>query len=75
MTLSWDAFPGAVSYDARINAAAGSFEATVTGTSISYTLRLGDIRANMGGWAHALDGSGNIIAQGSASYYCGNGTG
>jgi hypothetical protein len=75
MTLSWPAYPGAVNYDARINGAAGSFEATVTGTSISYTLKLRDIRDWMGGWVHALDGSGAIVAQGSASYYCGNGSG
>jgi hypothetical protein len=75
MTLSWPAYPGAVSYDARINGAAGNFEATVTGTSISYTLKWKDMLSNMGGWVHALDASGAIIAQGSASYYTGNGMG
>jgi hypothetical protein len=29
----------------------------------------------MGGWVHALDGSGAIVAQGSASYYYGNNQG
>jgi hypothetical protein len=75
MTLSWDAFPSAANYDARINGAGGSFEATVTGTSISYTLQRGDMFSFMGGWVHALDGAGNIVAQGSASFYCGNNQG
>jgi hypothetical protein len=75
MTLSWDAYPGAVAYEARINSAATGYEVRVTGTSISYTLQRGDMFSNMGGWVHALDGSGAIVAQGTASYYCGNNQG
>jgi hypothetical protein len=73
--LSWTAYPGAVTYDARINAAAGSIEATLTGTMLTYTLQQGDMFRNMGGWVHAIDHAGNILAQGSASYYCGGGGG
>lgn len=75
MILSWTAYPGAVTYDARINAAAGSIEATLTGTMLTYTLQQGDMFRNMGGWVHAIDHAGNILAQGSASYYCGGGGG
>jgi hypothetical protein len=75
MTLSWDAYPGAVAYEARINSAAKGYEVQVTDTSISYTLVRGDMFSNMGGWVHALDGSGAIVAQGTASYYCGNNQG
>ncbi len=75
MTLSWDAYSGAVAYEARINSAAAGYEVRVAGTSISYTLQRGDMFSNMGGWVHALDGSGAIVAQGSASYYCGNNQG
>ena len=63
MTLSWDAYPGAVAYEARINSAAKGYEVQVTGTSISYTLVRGDMFSNMGGWVHALDGSGAIVAR------------
>jgi hypothetical protein len=75
MTLSWDAYPGAVAYEARINSAAKGYEVRVTDTSLSYTLVRGDMFSNMGGWVHALDGSGAIVAQGTASYYCGNNQG
>jgi hypothetical protein len=69
LTLSWDPYPGAVDYDARINAPTGNYEATGPRTSISYTLQKGDEYRWTGGWVKALDANGNVLATGVPDNY------
>jgi|GEM_PF-6505227 len=77
MTLSWAAFPGAVSYAVKIVGGDGSIglDQTVTGTSVSYTLQRGDALRTIQGTVQALDRGGSVVALGSVSYYCGSGQG
>jgi hypothetical protein len=67
-SVTWAAFSGAASY--VISVGGGAFTATgISGTTYTGTITIGQVII-----VQALDGSGNVIAQGTGSYVPGCGT-